>query len=1302
MATSTIGLPDGRTTTIDHPDDATQEQILKFVKKQYEAGAFDDITAEEETSAPVVAPLPTEIDSDSSSDPLNFLVPENGGPRNEVTDSPQRTPDVPQDDMPLSSAAQASVFEKYAPDVQDNTAPLGGDDYAEKRENPDLDPNFLSFADQEVIEMTQQRTDDELVNSLPTDDAVTTDQAQVVDTLNVDTSAEQPIPVDTDTAEEPETIIDLPDPDWGMYQVADDLGQNARERLEIAYEIYEQYENHPDTERNAVGELIYNGIRVPRPISGMFGGVGVPMSQKITDGVRDGARNFAITAALVGDLAVAEWNDEEIDPNESWAVWLDQNLSKANAGDKWYDGLLKGVAELGGGFGVGKLAEKGVRKAVGATAAGRVLSGAANSVATNLSKLSPTTARGLSSLSRFARAETYMAAGLDADSGTMLIGDDRAFDWLQGFETVASLNTDPNADDFEELYDKKRNILMEAIAIAAPATAVVEGAAWTARTAYSFGPAAWIGGFQQSTKERFVVEQVLNKLAGGADNPEALKREIVDIIKANQDVFIQMDGELIDNIEFKTTAMDALRRGIEDGADDATIRTLLQRAAGIDKAAITKGGTEIADTLGTVSREVDAGLGNAVNTLGGEEAADASLRAMQAEDMATLKQSESDVAVNQANIRAQEEIIQQAMVSDPLFADALQSLANRTGIDPEVVARGRVDDIIDAIDEGLDELTSQRDELYSAVTGNGGKLDPDVLEEGLSGMSLSELEASIDVLPNGGFKTLLQSVQIPEGGNVDDAFQNMVVMLNDAGITDYGKFFATVRRDAAVAKDALFKAANAGNTKARGAALRLDEFVKFIDGPLLDAAGTGINGAALRESVEIAKQFDANIYFDTVGDGVIGRIYDLKRVEGPVDFRDQARMQVRQGLSNDYAASADQLMQFLDSDYVTNMNSMNAVNYVMAKVLEPIANRFDVAGEISEDVLIQAITDLQTFGAALDNVPEAAERIAQIRDGLRSAAKPREVLEQALKESQATLAQAKADIFEGQFKLFWQKEGVPWQRGFKVFEGAFDDVAKGKNSGVFSNLNERILTSGDPLLIEGYQAAMAQKLRKEFFGNSRNISGDRAVSAAKVTAEEVDITQLLKAGQEVFGETHPGFMVGLERALMQAGDETRLKLAKPVLGESATAVNREAAQSFDRMVTFYFGVLSRIGAVVRSGGQAITRKLTFNEDAANQLAIEMLNDPDYFVRVADQMFGEADRMQTPEMIAEGARLFLYRSGMLRGEDAAPDDDFDAVEAAAQLEAIIADEWKKVQEAREMAANEIGGTVNPFLRMFGFE
>lgn len=1265
MGTITLTGPDGN--EVDFQIEGafpTQDELARFNV------VLGNSTQAETSTAPMAMDTAPSLGAPSMDDASSFLLPDMGQDDAVSQEAPQSASQPTQDPEP-------SVDTQSADDPSQEPLEAGPEiDYSASSQQARLEGN-----DTTTSTAPEVSSEVDAAPEIAETEELTSPEGAVEETPEIKTEPVTP-------------VVDLPDPSWDMYDVAEDLGATARERFEIAIEIYKQYKNHPNAETNAIGEVIYNGIRVNRPEPGIFGGVGVGLQTKVNDGVRDGVRNFGITLALVADIARDNWSEDGIDPDESWSLWLAENTSKANAGGKWYNQLLKGVSELGAGLGTGKVIEKGVRFGVGKTAVARAIAAPANAVANGIASYTPSTARGLSTLSTFIRGEAYMAAGLDAESGTLVTGDGRAFDWLQGFETVASLNTDPEADDFEKLYAQKRDILMEAIALAAPATAAVEGAAWLARVGWSFTPGAWIGGFNQSTQEKFVVENVLKTLSGGSNNPAEMQREIVRIIKENQDVFIQMDQELIQNIEFKTTAMDALRRGIEGGESSENIRILLQRAAGVDKGAMQTGGGRVTDVLGTVSRELSQGLDDTVDTLGGQTAADNTLRTLTDEDLGDVGVVEGKVADASAAVREQERLIALAMKEDPLFGDTLNRLANRTGIDPTRFSRGNADEIIAAVDEGIETMRSTRSDYYNAITTNGGDLDIDLLEEALSGFRMSELQDAMNVLPDGGFKRLLQSLEVSDG---EDAFQNMVVMLDEAGITDFGKFFGTIRKDAAVAKERLFKAANMGDRSAYGPATRLAEFIDFIDGDLLDSAARGIDGAAIRENVDIAKQFDREIYFPLTEDGVVGDLARARRTQGDVNYQDQARQIVGQGLSNDRVAGAAQLMQFLDSEF-TDLSSKEATDYIISKVLEPISNDLSVAGDLSEQALTRALTDLQTYGAALDSVPEAAERIAKIREGVLAAARPREKLAQELVDAQTALATTKEKIFRKEFKDFWASEGVPYQNGLKIFDTMFNDMAKGGNSGVVQNLTDRIYATENPLLIEGYQAAMAQKLRIAFFGKTTNTAGDRAASAAKISDEDLNVTQLLDAARIVFRDK-PAFVDGVETALRMAGDETRLKLGKPILGESATAANQASKEAFDRMVTFYFGVLNRIGAVVRSGGQAVTKTLTMNKGQLDMLADKMLADPEYFTRVAEKVFKNQDKVAGETVTAESLRLFLYRSGMIRGDSGRPEDDIDAVEEAAQLEAIIMEEWGKIQEASEMAKNDLAG-ANPILNMFG--
>lgn len=45
MAQKTINLPNGKTVTVNVPDGATDEQVLRFVKREYDAGRIDQEVA---------------------------------------------------------------------------------------------------------------------------------------------------------------------------------------------------------------------------------------------------------------------------------------------------------------------------------------------------------------------------------------------------------------------------------------------------------------------------------------------------------------------------------------------------------------------------------------------------------------------------------------------------------------------------------------------------------------------------------------------------------------------------------------------------------------------------------------------------------------------------------------------------------------------------------------------------------------------------------------------------------------------------------------------------------------------------------------------------------------------------------------------------------------------------------------------------------------------------------------------------------------------------------------------------------
>ena len=102
--------------------------------------------------------------------------------------------------------------------------------------------------------------------------------------------------------------VDLPDPNTTMYddiEAEGFLGFGGRqEAFKKALDRYRFYAQHPDSEKTMTGMLVYNNKIVPMPDQSFFtGDMGVSVSQKITQGLRNAGVNILETGEILTDLA---------------------------------------------------------------------------------------------------------------------------------------------------------------------------------------------------------------------------------------------------------------------------------------------------------------------------------------------------------------------------------------------------------------------------------------------------------------------------------------------------------------------------------------------------------------------------------------------------------------------------------------------------------------------------------------------------------------------------------------------------------------------------------------------------------------------------------------------------------------------------------------------------------------------------------------------------------------------------------------------------------------------------------------
>ena len=1084
-----------------------------------------------------------------------------------------------------------------------------------------------------------------------------------------------------DTANPPQPPRDLPAPTWDMYDAIDELGGSDMEKRVLADRLYREYLNHPETTTDALGFATYRGNRIPRPSGLLFGGVGVSLDDKIGSSIFKGVENVIQFGALGADLAREAISGEDMTADDSWAVWMERNLGQNDSGEDWYNNLIQLGGELAAGGGVGGAAVKIGSRTIGRSIIGRMVA--------NIEAVSPITAKALTAIPKTFAWEAALLSGTDDRSGTLFLGDDAMFKAFQDMQMVASLNSDPEDDEFEQMFNRRRAMLAEAVAVAAPAAAAVEGIAWTGRVLWSFTPGAWLGGFKQSAREEYVVRNVLNELAGvgrSTQGDRAIQERIVNIIKENQDVFLQMDSNLLETMEFQTTTMDALRRGIEEGADQEQLRQLLVRAQGMQRSAVQGPYGQTQEVLNTIPRAFDDQTAAARDTLEGGGRSNMAARYIQDQGQAEIDAAAGTLQNAEAALAAQREAIARAIREDPLFGDSLQRLANRTGMDPTVIARGNADEIVSAVTTGLDALRVERKGFYDMVTQGGGDLDTELLMDALQDLTPADFEIAATAMPRGALQNMMMALRssaddaAEEGA--DDLAEAFLEGLSDAGINDYGSLFGSVRADVAVAADRIFRNPMASPAE-RAAAIRMRQFVDFIDGDLLDAAGGGSMG--LRQAVEDAKAFDRQIYFPTVKGGAIGEIDRLSVAADDITFADQARGIVTSAFSNDRASAMSHLVDFLDDPRTGAIGQEDAVNYVLAKVLEPIANRFDVAGEVSPEILQEALSDLRSYGALLDKTG-AGPRIRAIEDGLRSATNPRQALEEAVTSASRNLEATQTRIFNNEMREFFTSQGIPYEDGMRIFDEVFRDMATGKNSGRVQAFTDRIYASGNPFLIDGLKASMVQSLRRNFLTTATDDQMVRNVSLARITNENVDgVLQWLDTARIVFRDD-PAFVDGIQTFLRESSDVARSKIASPIAVGSATDANRRQSEALDRLITMSVGPLNRLGARLRAAGKGITNAVATDKAEYDRLFDQFMADPQYFTEVAERIFRQDNAVPFETRVNQTV-MFMYRSGMLRGDDG--DMELDPVQVA-ELEMNVRNILREWQSRGNSLADEMTG------------
>lgn len=611
-------------------------------------------------------------------------------------------------------------------------------------------------------------------------------------------------------------------PSWSMY---DNMSQAQ------AQELYQQWVNSPYVSRGLSGLVFKDPTDgkeyiVPEPdrsyslLEGLpiVGGLASPtpgITDRIGAGVLSGIRNVGELGASVIDLGamgVSKLATGEVyNPDLSGAY--NRNVPAYPS-----DSIVATGGELLAGLGVGSLARKAAKEFVAdplikygareaAKTAGTVAAKEATEAATkNVLTTAATNAKNfVADTAKFAvRAipeEAGMAAALSSNSDTLFIGPKAAFPLSRG------LTADTSASEAEKIIKARGNILLDAIMTAPAANVAINGVTGAGRLWWGFMVAPFLKVGSQSTAEKAIVEQVLDRLAsvrsGTGEATDAAKRDIIRLIEENKEVLLANSDNILTDMQASTEIMNqvrdltakgdtagaqklikdyqaswnkppaaqqtdqilaepagtgvqtavpldtmsALERGLRQEGDSAVNRQVTTQARGMRSGVVNSGGGAPAtiERLSTPARQFEEVTSGVEQARGGAGAIEGARQSVVDTGTAAVRQTEEALGQARQQLADAERNVVQLIKEDPTFGAKIDDLSKASGINIYAGKNQAEADIVANVRRAYETMTQTKNDLYSAV--RGGDVDALGLVRAMDTLQPGQLDIALTALP---------------------------------------------------------------------------------------------------------------------------------------------------------------------------------------------------------------------------------------------------------------------------------------------------------------------------------------------------------------------------------------------------------------------------------------------------------------------------------------------------------------------------------------------------------------------------
>ena len=1067
--------------------------------------------------------------------------------------------------------------------------------------------------------------------------------------------------------------IILPIPTASMYEPISNADYfTFDEKKELAGKLYQSYKDSPFTVKNAIGELVYKNptdnkeYRVPVPFPNIGENKIEILNNTISEGIRDGTVNVAITGGDIADLTREGYRwlkgyltGDEFEPvskDESIGQFLEENLSTF-VEDR---GILRPIGkEASGIFTIGGPVAKGLNWMFKWAKGPK-----------QLRKFLPKTSGATGAIKTSLLTGAGMTAATDAEMSGLFVGEDALFKGLQEDMPFLQGLVDKEDEEFKQRLQNRLNILLEAEAIGGVATSVIYGGLLAAKTTWSMTIGGIMNAGNRSVREEAAIREITEHLmqAEGVTGSqrEAFLQELSNALKKNSEIIMNMDNDLLTTLKINPTTMNAWIAAVENGDMQAAQRTITT-ALNLQKPAILTGNQTLQKST-AYARGADEQLDFTDEALDGSKVIDESVIEIQRPELERLDMAKTRVADLESELALLDDELSTLTASDDLFNSKMQDLVG-TAFKIGRINLNSKTSISDRVLSAYEILKNARRAEYAKV--QGGNLDvegifnylreasPEVLEEAsISAASTGQLSKLFKIVTEG---KITEDVVGPRGGikkvtremNEDELLEQFTNALSDMGVSNYGDFFQMIRAPIAQLKGELFAS---NTTLSKSAGRQMDNFIKYIDGELLEAT----ENPAIIDIVADAKSWDQENFLKFFGQGKLKEVadlYDLNR-QRPVNYEDFTRNALSASLTNQTVSQAENIIALL-ARREAGSSVDDVQDFIFSEALQPIAMQLKVKGLVDPNdpeyrsAILEAVNRLETYSQIISNqgtFGNLSNNISDFAQQLQKGNIQRNAIINQLDTSIENVAKIKDEIWGSELNAFFTREGLPITDGQTAWNKLFEGFNKGTDTGRFKELADRIFRDGNQQLIDGMQAAYLRRMRKEFFSGTKDSVGGPVLNLTKID-ESLDPKKAGKwfDGLEVaFGPDRSYVVDAYKDLFSKAAAEQGYRVSSSIPTQSATAGYQEKLRAFNSLVTITFGNLSRFGARLRSAGSNIIAK-NANQMKYQNILDELMANPSQFAKALDRVMAQ-DYGNWKTNFAQAGVDALVRAGIFSDKD----------------------------------------------------